>query len=583
MADTKRTGLSSLAEALTSAYRAGVSTFIGGTKDVISAGEPMQARETAGEAVPLQFQFRAGENLTVNTRRELTSFEVLRQIADNHDMTRISIEVRKEQLGGMAWDIVPAEPDDKNDYSEQIKIAKEFFKKPDRINTFYDWIGMVLEEVLVIDALTLYRRRTKGGQLYGIDLVDGATIKPLIDNKGRIPIAPLPAYQQVIYGYPQGSYTTEELIYKPKNKRVHTVYGLSPVEYVMMTVNIALRRQAGHLSYYTEGTTPDGGLYEVPETWTPSQIKQYQEYWDAIMAGNTAKKNSLRFVPKGGYHATKEFKVDPAFDEWLARLVSNAFGIDPQIFSKHQNKATAQVQSDMQTDIGLKPLVTFLQGILTDIVQEDLGFTNLAFKWLDEKASDEALQITKNVQYVQAGIYSRDEVRVAEGREPSIKGGMPAFIMRGDGTPLFINDEMYERYKEPPEEALTSFFNQPQQSNDTTVQPDGKQPPANDDVAHKPQKTPEGAEPVKPTGQADKEVYDELRQWEKFAVSRFGKANSRPFEPKVIPTYIAKRLQMDIELAESTNEMRTLFKEAVDKPFKSVTAVEKDTKALKKN
>lgn len=576
---TKRIDLSTIASAFTNAYRAAIGTFSDGNGGILTAGEPVTPREPEGQATPLQYQFNQSENLSMTRRRDMTPFEVLRSLADNHDLTRIAIEVRKEQISGMVWDIVPADKDDKNDYTEQVKLAKEFFKKPDRVNTFYDWIGMVLEEVLVVDALTLYRRRTRGGQMFGLDLVDGSTIKPLIDSKGRTPLTPLPAYQQVIYGYPQGDYTIDQLIYKPKNRRVHTVYGFSPVEYVMLAVNIALRRERHYLSYYTEGSTPDGGLYEVPESWTPAQIKQYQEYWEAML---NKKRHSLRFVPKGGYHATKDFKFESAFDEWLARLVANAFGIDAQVFSKQQNKATAQSGADLQTDIGLKPLVMFLQGIFTDVLQEDLGFDKLCFKWIDEKAADEALLITKNVQYVAAGIYSRDEVRVSEGRDPSVKGGMPAFIMKGDGTPLFLNEEMYAKYKAPPDDPVppAPIMQVPQQNPNA---PKEKDAPKTTDSAHT---APKEAKPTQTTTETpkngEKALYDELRQWEKFAISRFGKSQIRPFEVKQLPTHISKRLQVDIELAESVSEIKQLFKDATNKPYKSVTEVEKGTKILKK-
>ena len=43
-----------------------------------------------------------------------------------------------------------------------------------------------------------------------------------------------------------------------------------------MTVNIALRRQLWQLDYFSEGSIPDA-LIGVPTSWTPDQIKQFQE------------------------------------------------------------------------------------------------------------------------------------------------------------------------------------------------------------------------------------------------------------------------------------------------------------------
>jgi phage portal protein BeeE len=58
--------------------------------------------------------------------------------------------------------------------------------------------------------------------------------------------------------------------------RAHRVYGFSPVQQVLMTVNIALRRQLWQLDYFTEGSIPDA-LIGVPQGWTPDQIKQFQD------------------------------------------------------------------------------------------------------------------------------------------------------------------------------------------------------------------------------------------------------------------------------------------------------------------
>ena len=65
-----------------------------------------------------------------------------------------------------------------------------------------------------------------------------------------------------------------------------------------MTVNIGLRRQVSQLNYFTEGNTPEA-LIGVPEQWTPDQIRQFQEYWDALREGKLAARRHTRFVPGG--------------------------------------------------------------------------------------------------------------------------------------------------------------------------------------------------------------------------------------------------------------------------------------------
>jgi phage portal protein BeeE len=158
------------------------------------------------------------------------------------------------------------------------------------------WLRSVLEDMFVIDAATLYCQRTRSGQLCALQQLDGATIKRVIDDWGRTPqpfadangamIFP-PAYQQVLKGLPAVNYSARDIVYRPRNVRAHRVYGYSPVQQVMMTVNIALRRQLWQLDYYSEGSIPDA-LIGVPAGWTPDQIKQFQDYWDTEFAGDLA-------------------------------------------------------------------------------------------------------------------------------------------------------------------------------------------------------------------------------------------------------------------------------------------------------
>ena len=64
--------------------------------------------------------------------------------------------------------------------------------------------------MLVIDAATIYPRYTRGGSLYSLDIIDGATIKPLIGEDGRAPEAPDPAYQQIPHGVPAADFSRDE-------------------------------------------------------------------------------------------------------------------------------------------------------------------------------------------------------------------------------------------------------------------------------------------------------------------------------------------------------------------------------------
>jgi hypothetical protein len=168
---------------------------------------------------------------------------------------------------------------------------------------------------LVIDAATIYPRVARGGALFSLDIVDGATIFPLIGEDGRTPEPPDPAYQQVLHGVPAADFPAEELMYLPRNARVHRIYGMSPVEQIALTVNIALRRDVATLEYYRAGSIPDS-FATLPKEWTFDQITQFQEYFDALMVGNLSRRRMLKFMPS-------DFKLQEARQPLWTRFKSS--------------------------------------------------------------------------------------------------------------------------------------------------------------------------------------------------------------------------------------------------------------------
>ena len=80
---------------------------------------------------------------------------------------------------------------------------------------------------------------------------------------------------------PAADFAYDEPLYVPRNVRSHRLYGLSPVEQIALTVNIALRRDQATLDYYNTGSIPDS-FATLPKEWTIDQIRQFQDYFDAL-------------------------------------------------------------------------------------------------------------------------------------------------------------------------------------------------------------------------------------------------------------------------------------------------------------
>ena len=157
-----------------------------------------------------------------------------------------------------------------------------------------------------------------------------------------------------------------------------------------MTVNIALRRQLWQLDYFSEGSIPDA-LIGVPASWTPEQIKQFQDYWDTEFAGDLARRRRAKFVPGDSartVHQTKEPQHKDDFDEWLARIVCFAFSVPPQWAVKQMNRATADNQSAQSEEEGLEPTKEWVKDLVDEIIAEEFASPDLELHWLDEDDGD---------------------------------------------------------------------------------------------------------------------------------------------------------------------------------------------------
>ena len=363
-----------------------------------------------------QFDFQVGFNTQTRPRTgEAITFDQMRALADNYDILRLVIETRKDQMEKLKWHIKPKDSKKKPD--ARCDDLAQFFRKPDMEHGWSTWLRMLLEDLLVIDAPTLYRRPTVGGDLYSLEPIDGATIKRVLDEFGRTPLAPEPAYQQILKGVPAINYTRDELIYRPRNVRTHKVYGFSPVEQIIMTVNIALRRQANQLSYYTEGNVPNL-LFSVPKEWNPDQIKQFQMWWDTVTQGQ--QKHYGRFIPEGV--APVEIKQPPLkdmYDEWLARVVCFCFSIEPTPFVAQVNRAVAETSRAQSLAEGLDPIKNWVKCLVDDVLEFDFGVTDLEFCWLDEEITTAKDKAEITAIYLREKVITPDEARIDNlGKDP---------------------------------------------------------------------------------------------------------------------------------------------------------------------
>jgi HK97 family phage portal protein len=386
------------------------------------------------------WQFPVGYNLVYTPRSwEDVGFEELRALSTYY-LVAAAIETRKDQIEKFEWSITSRDPDSpRNDAARRIAALTEFWRHPDGETEFATWLRTALHDVLTIDAPAFEVRRNRGGDIIGLDVVDGATIKVLVDDTGRRPRPPAPAYEQVIHGRPWRLLTTDELLYAPRNIRSNHAYGFGPVEQILLYINIGLRRALTQLHYYTAGNVPEG-LICAPEGWNAEQIAHFQEWFDSILSGNLAERSKIVWAPGGAkYQAFKSSPIERDFEEWLARVVCYVFSLPPTALVNQVNRATGETMQEAALSEGNQPLMAWTKRLADRVIQRHMGHDDLEFAWQTVDPLDPEDQAMMLVSLVKEGIITRNEARSERGMDP-VEGGDELAIDAGAQGPMRWRD-----------------------------------------------------------------------------------------------------------------------------------------------
>lgn len=430
--------------------------FAPGMPLIPSALNPLNPE--TGRPEPRRYEYQVAQNINV-TETRLVPFKTLRAAADQIDILRRCIEVRKAKLTGLEWDIVLSEAASERIISEaggnhlramaearekfapEIARLRSFWETPDPQNglSFVDWLSMSLEEIDVLDAWAIWPQMSVGGELKGLQILDGSTIKPLLDDRGMRPTPDMgPAFQQILYGFPRsefaatiddeaadGEFTSDELAYFVRNRRAMSVYGLSPVERALPLADIYLRRQQWIRSEFTDGTMPKSYL-ELPESaaMTPDQIRSYENIYNDDLSGQTGNRNRLRILVPGGklnFEEGYSEKFSDAMDNYLIASITGHFGVLPSEIGFNGAGALGasglqQGESDSAEAIGIIPTARWMSQMISALSYRWLGMPReLEFRLAPSERNNTAETATRDEIRKRSGGMTINESRAEQG------------------------------------------------------------------------------------------------------------------------------------------------------------------------
>lgn len=364
-------------------------------------------------------------NINYTPRKtERIDFKKLKLLATHCEPLKLVMGRQRSLMTAMEWSIKPKVKADAKKDDPAIATITEFFEQPDKLHDWAQWLGAFLDQVFVYDALSIYSRPTVGGDLFALQIIDGATITPLVDAWGYQPLAPAEGYQQVLKGLPAVKYTSDELLYYPENYRVDHIYGNSRVERIVTIVETSIAQLASQQAYFTHGNIGDG-FFAAPPNWQPDQIKQFEAAWNAQMSADgglrIADRRQAPWLPNGvTFNPTQVDLFQQGFDEWLIRLICFAFDVAPTPFLKQMGMGHGSASSDKESaeEGGVAQLMQLVRRVMNRLIATKFGRKDLEFAWTEDRELDPKVANDIDDKNLRNGSKTIDEVRDRRGDEP---------------------------------------------------------------------------------------------------------------------------------------------------------------------
>jgi HK97 family phage portal protein len=353
----------------------------------------------------------------------------LRRFAET-PVVRRAINVIKDRIAAMDWQVRVRRgcaPGDPTDTARRLKALRHTLEEPNATDSFRTLVEQAVEDALTGGFGAIEMEPTGDDERPAMLWpVDGATIRVNAKWDGD---AESPRYAQVMPGQLESNAVQlrdDQLMYIRMNPRSFTPFGLGPLEVAFETVNqfLSAHRFAGKLA---ANSVAQYALW-LNEA-TPVQHERLIRWWQDEIEGTgrvpllstEQKPEVLRFAQ--GTDADLRL----SWQEFLIRMVANAFGVPPLLLGLESdvNRSTAAELADEAFRGAISPLAQLLAGHLTrDLFGKCIGWRDFEFVFNDLSARDEDTELAVQVQLLQAGVLTVNEVRAMRGLAPLTTDGV---------------------------------------------------------------------------------------------------------------------------------------------------------------
>jgi HK97 family phage portal protein len=352
----------------------------------------------------------------------------LRRFAET-PVVRRAINVIKDRVAAMDWQVRVrrgAEGVEAADAARKLAALRRMLEEPNAIDSFRTLVEQVIEDALTGGFGAMEMEPTGESERPAmLWAVDGASIRINAKWDGD---KETPRYAQVMPGQMESNaieLLDSQLMYVRMNPRSFTPFGLGPLEVAFETVNqfLSAHKFAGKLA---ANSVAQYALW-INEA-TPTQHDRLIRWWQDEIEGTgrvplistQQKPEVLRFAQ--GTDADLRL----AWQEFLIRMIANAFGLPALMLGLESdvNRSTAAELNDEAFRGAISPVAMLLAGHITrDLFGKCIGWREFEFVFNELSARDEETELAVQVQLLQAGVLTVDEVRAMRGLGPLAKQG----------------------------------------------------------------------------------------------------------------------------------------------------------------
>ena len=446
--------------------------------------------DATGRPLPRKWEYPVAINLNL-TQNEVP-YVILRQLAEQCDIIARCIEIRVAEIVKRGWSFglddqcianimqakgvshARAAKIGMDQYGDEINRLTAFWKNPYVASGrgFSEWITESLFQIFYYDQWCVYPRYDMNTpqNLIGFDILDAPTIKLLQDNRGDIPHPPSVAFQQILFGFPRGEFTsspdsdgdfyngamkggakTDRLSVFVKKRRTSSPYGYSPVELCIPMAALYLQRQAWLRAEYTEGATPQTWMKTDALMTDPLKWAEQERMLNDRLSGQTAERHRIKALPAGFDPMEMRQTEDTyknIYDDMIKGTIASFFGVAPAqvgVLPKAGlggGKGAQEGESENAETVSEKPMEQYVVDCINALCIDYLEMDHNVSFVLNEEGSAQATLIKAQADSLDlhGGVLTANDVRgdrgmplfdMPEADEPFIVAGNQVIFLKG--------------------------------------------------------------------------------------------------------------------------------------------------------